>query len=91
MAAAMSRQNARQSARRKGYYERQYDKTELNKTIAMIRHMANYGMGNGFMLADTKTAGKIRDENRHHLTLVRNKLKTMGASRLLFTLDGLRA
>lgn len=91
MPAAMSRQNARQSARRKGYYERQYDRTATNKTIAMIRHLANYGMGNGFLFADPRTANKIRDEKGHHLTLVRNKLKTMGASRLLFTLDGLRA
>ena len=91
MAAAMSRQNARQSARRKGYYERQYDKTAVNKTIAIVRHMANYGLGGGLMVADTQAADKIRGENRHHLTLVRNKLKTMGASRLLATLDDIRA
>lgn len=91
MAAAMSRQNARQSARRKGYYERQYDKTKINKTIAMIRHLADYGMGSGDLLTDKRTALKIRAENSHHLTLVRNRLKAMNAGSLLDTLDSIRA
>jgi len=90
MAAAMSKQNARQHAKRKGYYERQYDRTGVNKTIAIIRHMADYGLGKGWMVADTQNANRLRDENRHHLTLVRNKLKAMGATRLLYTLDSIK-
>lgn len=91
MATSISKQNARQHAKRKGYYERQYDKTKVNKIIAMIRHFANYGMRNGFLCADPRTLNKIRDESGHHLTLVRNKLKAMNAGRLLSTLDSIRA
>lgn len=90
MAASISKQNARQHAKRKGYYERQYDKTAVNKTIAMIRHLADYGLGKGRMVADTATAYKIRIETRHHLTMVRNRLKAMGATRLLYTMDSIK-
>lgn len=41
--AAMSKANARQHGKRKGYYTSQRDKTKINKVIALARHVADYG------------------------------------------------
>jgi len=40
---AMNKANQRQHGKRKGYYAAQFDKTVVNKLIAMARHIARYG------------------------------------------------
>lgn len=42
MGAAVSKQNARQSHKHKGYYAAQFDKTKVNKIITTARHIAIY-------------------------------------------------
>lgn len=64
MAGSMSRANARQSAKRKGYYKNQPDKTKVNKVIALAKHVADYGC--------KRTLDKLRAVvavDRHHAFL----------------------
>ena len=62
--AAMSKANAKQHAKRKGYYTAQKDKTKVNKVIALARHVARYGC--------TRTMEKLKAVvaiDRHHAFL----------------------
>ncbi len=64
MAGSVCKANARQHAKRKGYYAARVDKTKINKVIALARHIANYGC--------TRTMDKLRNVvalDRHHAFL----------------------
>ena len=52
MAGSMSRANAKQSAKRKGYYKSQFDKTPVNKLITMARHIVRFN--------DTKALDRLK-------------------------------
>ena len=55
MAGSMSRANARQSAKRKGYYKSQAEKTVVNKLITMARHIVRFN--------DTKALDRLKQRN----------------------------